>query len=105
MEKNKDFRISELPIDFVEYLFIEWLCRRGVFSAFKLNYRLARSVDTSFRDLIRRQIRSMLLSSSFGLRDLIDGSFAFDRTPEGRDFWSDVSSEWRRFCNNFRKEF
>lgn len=105
MKKNKDSRMSELPIDFVEYLFVEWLCRRGVFSAFKANYNLIRDVDISFRDSLRRQIRSMLLSSSFSIRDLVIGSFTFDRTPEGRDFWSAVSSEWRRFCFNIRKEF
>lgn len=105
MKKNKDSRIGELPIDFVEYLFVEWLCRREVFSIFKSNYNLNRNVDISFRGSLRRQIRSMLVTPSFGIRDLIDGSFIFDRTPEGRDFWSGVSSEWRRFCNNFRKEF
>lgn len=105
MKKNKDSGISELPIDFVEYLFVEWLCRREVFSAFKSNYNLTKNVDISFRNSLRRQIRSMLLTSRFGIRDLIAGSFIFDKTPEGRDFWSGVSSDWCRFCIDFRKEF
>ena len=105
MKKNKDLRISELPVDFVEYLFVEWLCRRGVFSAFKSNYNLARNIDISFRDSLRRQIRRMLLTSGLSTRDLIYSSFIFDRTPEGRDFWSRISSEWCRFCLNLRKEF
>lgn len=105
MKKNKDFRISELPVDVAEYLFLEWLCRREVFSAFKSNYNLTKDADVSFRDSLRRQIRNTLLTSSLGLSDLITSSFIFDRTPEGRDFWSGVSSDWRRFCINFRKEF
>ena len=105
MKKGRNFRISELKIDIVEHLFFEWLFRREVFSAFKSNYNLTKDDDVSFRDSIRRQIRNTLLTRSLGISDLIASSFVFDRTPEGRDFWSDVSSDWRRFCINFRKKF
>lgn len=105
MKRNKDLRISELPVDFVEYLFVEWLCRREVFSAFKSNYDWTKDTDISFRNSLRRQIRNTLLTSSLGISDLITSSFIFDRTPEGRDFWSGVSSDWRRFCISLRKEF
>jgi len=105
MKKNKDSSISELPVDFVEHLFIEWLCRRGVFSAFKSNYSLTKDVVISFRDSLRCQIRILLLASSLGISDLITSSFVFNRTPEGLDFWSGISSDWRRFCINLRKEF
>lgn len=105
MKKSKDPRTSELSVDVVEYLFLEWLCRRGVLSAFKSNYNLTKDADVSFRDSLRRQIRNTFLTFSLGISDLITSSFIFDRTPEGRDFWSAVSSDWRRFCINFRKEF
>lgn len=105
MKKNRDFRTSDLTVDFVEYLFIEWLCRRRVFSAFRSNYGLTKEANVSFRESLRCQIRCTFLTPYLGISDLVNGSFIFDCTPEGRDFWSAVSSDWRRFCINLRREF
>lgn len=105
MKKAKDSRVSKLSIDVVEYMFIEWLCRRGVFSAFKSNYDSTKDADMSFRDALRRHILYAVFASHLCISDLVSSSFLFARTPEGRDFWSGVSSDWRRFCTNFRNSF
>lgn len=105
MKKVKDSRISELSVDVVQYMFIEWLCRRGVFSAFKSNYNSTKDADTSFLDALRRHILNASLAAHLCVSDLVSSSFMFAATPEGRDFWLAVSSDWRRFCINFRNMF
>ena len=105
MERNKDFKTNKLLIAAVEYTFTEWLRRRGVLPAFKLNYSSTKPVDTSFRDALRGHIRFVFSSSYFCVGDLVSSSFMFCRTPEGYDFWRAVSSDWRRFCVDFREKF
>ena len=105
MKKVKDFKANKLSIDVVEYMFTEWLCRRGVFSAFKSNYDLTKDADMSFRDALRRHISYVFLASHLCVGDLVSSSFVFAGTPEGRDFWSGVSSDWHRFCIDFQNIF
>ena len=105
MKKAKNLGPSKLSIDVVEYMFIEWLCRRGVFSAFKSNYGLTKDADVSFRDALRRHISNVFRSSHLCMGNLVSSSFIFARTPEGRDFWLGVSSDWHRFCSDFRNIF
>lgn len=105
MKKTKDSKFNELSIDVVEYMFIEWLCRRGVFSAFRSNYDLTKPVNVSFRNALRRHIRYVFSASHLSIGALVSSSFVFVGTPEGRDFWSGVSSDWRRFCIDFQKLF
>ena len=105
MKKAKDFKTDKLPIDVLEYMFTEWLCRRGVFSAFKSNYNLDVEANISFRESLRRHIRYVVSAPNLRVGALISSSFVFGETPEGRDFWFSVSSDWRRFCVNFRKKF
>lgn len=105
MERNKDFKTNKLLIAAVEYTFTEWLRRRGVFSAFKLNYSSTKKVGMSFRDALRGHISYVFSSSHFRIGDLVSSSFIFCRTPEGCDFWRAVSSDWRRFCVDFREKF
>lgn len=105
MKKVKDVRVNELSIDVVEYLFIEWLCRRGVFSAFKANYDSTKDADMSFRDALHRHIFNVFRSSHLCVDDLVSSSFIFARTPEGCDFWDEISTDWQRFCINFRNTF
>ena len=89
--------ISELSIDAVDYLFVEWLRRRGVFSAFRSNCGFDKKCNNSFRNVLRHRIRTVLYSSHAGIGDLISISFIFARTPEGIDFWFKLSFAWRRF--------
>ena len=105
MKKVKNFGISRLSADVVEYMFIEWLCRRGVFPAFRSNYDPTKDADMSFRDALRRHILHLSPESHLRISDLVSSSFVFAGTPEGRDFWSGVSSDWRHFCTNFRNAF
>lgn len=105
MKKVKDSSISKLSIDVVEYMFIEWLCRRGVFSAFRSNYDSTKDADMSFRDALRKHILYVTLESRLRISDLVSSSFVFAGTPEGRDFWSDISSDWHRFCIDFQNIF
>lgn len=105
MKKAKDSEILRLSIDVVEYMFIEWLCRRGVFSAFRSNYESTKDVDMSFRDALRKHILYVCLESQLCISDLVSSSFMFARTPEGRDFWTGVSSDWHRFCIDFQNIF
>lgn len=105
MKKIKDSGIAKLPTDVVEYMFIEWLCRRGLFSAFKSNYDSTKDADMSFRDALRGHISYVSLASHLRISDLVSSSFVFAETPEGRKFWTGVSSDWRRFCANFQNAF
>ena len=98
-KSNKSVRADELLIDVVEYAFTEWLVRRGIFSAFKVNYEYVFAPYKSFRDSLRSQIQHSLHSSHFSPRCLITSSFVFTLTPEGVKFWRKQSAAWERFCD------
>lgn len=102
---NNGSRVDDLMIDVIEYAFIEWLVRQGVFAAFKANYESAFSEFGSFRNRLRAHIRFALRSSSYKLGDLISSAFMFDSTPEGVSFWCDKSAAWSRFCLNLKTKF
>ena len=105
MKKTRALTISELSIDAVDYLFVEWLCRLGVFSAFRSNCGFDKDRNRSFRTVLRRRIQNALHSSHSGVGDLVSTSFLFTDTPEGYAFWTEVSFDWRRFCINFQNNF
>ena len=105
MKKTGVSTLSELSIDAVEYLFVEWLRRRGVFSAFRLNCGFDAKRKNSFRTVLRHRIQNALHSSYLGVGDLVTVSFLFTDTPEGYAFWSDLSFAWRRFCTGFQNNF
>lgn len=93
---------SELTVDAVEHLFVEWLRRRGVLSAFRSNCGFGKRRKDAFRVEIRYRIRNVLHSSHSGIGKLISLSFLFYDTPEGHVFWSDLSDAWCRFCVDFQ---
>jgi len=95
---SESIRVNELLIDVVEYAFLEWLVRRGVFSAFKENYEHDFAPCRSFRDRLRSHVRRTLYVSRFGPSRLISSAFLFCSTPEGVDFWRKQSAAWERFC-------
>lgn len=99
---KKSVRIEALLVDVVEYAFIEWLVRRGIFSAFRANYERAFMPCKSFRDRLHSHIRRSLRGSSFGPSHLITSSFLFTSTPEGVKFWNKQSAAWERFCHEFQ---
>ena len=102
---SKDSRIDDLQIDSIEYMFIEWLIRRGIYAAYKSNYERAFSLRTSFRERLRGHIRRTLCYPDYGPSDLISSAFLFASTPEGFKFWSKHSAAWKRFCTNFQLKF
>jgi hypothetical protein len=105
MKKTKVSKISKLSVDAVDYLFVEWLRRQGVFSAFRSNCGFDEEHNNTFRTVLRRRIQSVLYSSYAGIGDLISMSFIFAHTPEGLAFWFDLSFAWRRFCSDFQNIF
>lgn len=104
MKKTKKSHLSELPIDVAEYMFIEWLVRQGLFSAYKANCEKFCTCHRTFRDDLRSNIRNIRRSSKFTLGDLVAVSFPFVMTSEGYDFWAKQSATWRCFCNSFRSD-
>jgi len=105
MKKTSVSTVSELSTDAVYYLFVEWLRRRGVFSAFRSNCGFDKERNRSFRTVLRYRIQDLLHSSYAGIGDLISVSFIFAHTPEGLTFWFDLSFAWRRFCTDFQNNF
>lgn len=99
---SKKSRTDDLLIDLVEYMFIEWLVRRGVFTAFKSNYECAFSLRTGFRGRLRDQIRRALNGPGYGVSHLVSSSFLFASTPEGIEFWGKQSAAWERFCDKLQ---
>lgn len=99
---SKSVRTNELLIDVIEYAFIEWLIRRGIFVAFKKNYAHAFMPYKSFHDRLRSQVRRSLHHYGFGPSGLITSSFLFASTPEGVEFWGKQSAAWERFCGEFQ---
>lgn len=99
---SKSSRTSELLVDVVEYAFIEWLVRRGIFAAFKANYEHAFMPYKSFRDRLHSQVRRSLHDFGYGPSSLITSSFLFTSTPEGVKFWSKQSAAWERFCEELQ---
>jgi len=102
---SKDSRFDDLQIDSVEYMFIEWLIRRGIYTAYKSNYERAFSLRTGFRERLRGHIRRTLRYPDYSPGDLISSAFLFASTPEGFKFWNKHSTAWKRFCSNFQLKF
>ena len=101
-DSKNSVRTNELLVDVLEYAFTEWLVRRGIFFAFKANYKHRFYPFKSFRDLLRSQIRYSLHDSDLGPSHLVSSAFLFSSTPEGVKFWRDQSAAWERFCTEFQ---
>jgi len=99
MKKNKNSKVDKLAIDVVEYAFVEWLVRRGIFTAFRANYDRVVTTRKTFRDWLRDHIRYVYCRSSLGPESLISSAFLFTSTPEGYEFWLKHSDAWKRFYN------
>jgi len=97
MKKNKNSKVDKLAIDVVEYAFVEWLVRRGIFTAFRANYDRVVTTRKTFRDWLRDHIRYVYRRPSLGPESLISSAFLFASTPEGYEFWIKHSDAWRRF--------
>lgn len=99
MKKLKQRVIDELILDVMEYAFVEWLIRRGIFTAFRVNYDHLPTTRKTFRTSLREHIRHAYRTPSLGPEALISSAFLFTSTPEGYDFWIEHSDAWQRFYN------
>lgn len=102
---NKKSRISDLVIEVIEYAFLEWLIRQGVFSAFKTNYESNILPRKDFREQLRLHIQLVLDCPGLDVSCLISSAFTYVETPEGAGFWRKQSDAWKRFCINFQTLF
>lgn len=102
MKAIKNSKVDELRVDAVEFLFTEWLVRRGVFSAYKRNYKQHNDVEGTLPDALRDLIRTVLRSPDFVVGDLLDLSFSFTSTSEGFRFWARHAVAWNLFCVEFK---
>lgn len=101
--KKQTFKPEDLVVDVLDYMFVEWLTRRSLYSKFFANIRYFNPTDVKPRVLIRDHIRISLSTSHRMLGCLVSGYFPFRSTPEGFLFWSKVSDEWRKYLIYFFK--
>jgi len=97
MRVHKQPVIDKLLLDVIEYAFVEWLVRRGIFTAFRANYHRIPSPRKTFRDCLREHILYAYRTPSLGPEALVSSAFLFTSTPEGYEFWIKHSDAWRRF--------
>lgn len=99
MRKLEQPRKDKLLLDVMEYAFVEWLVRRGIFTAFVANYDRIPTAQKTFRDCLRDHIRHVYRNPSLGPEALVSSAFLFTSAPEGYEFWIKHSDAWRRFYN------
>jgi len=99
MKKHELPVIDKLSVDVIEYAFVEWLVRRGIFTAFRANYDRVPTLRKTFRDCLRRHIRYVYRTPYLGPESLISSAFLFTSTPEGYEFWIKHSDAWKHFYN------
>lgn len=97
MKKSERPANDKLRIDIIEYAFVEWLVRRGIFTAFRVNYDRRPTARRTFRDCLRAHIQYVYRTPSLGPESLISSAFLFTPTPEGYEFWIKHSDAWKRF--------
>ena len=99
MKTSKRSVDDKLRLDVIEYAFVEWLVRRGIFTAFRANYDHVPTAQRTFRDCLRDHIRHVYRRPNLGPESLISSAFLFTSAPEGYEFWLKHSDAWRRFYN------
>lgn len=100
MKKLEQSVNDKLLLDVIEYAFVEWLVRRRIFTAFRVNYDRIPTTRKTFRDCLRDHIRYVYSRPSLGPEALISSAFLFTSTPEGYEFWIRHSDAWKRFYDN-----
>lgn len=97
MKNPKKPAVDKLVVDVVEYAFVEWLVRRGIFTAFRANYDRIPTAQKTFRDCLRDHIQYVYRRPNLGPESLISSAFLFASAPEGYEFWLNQSDSWKRF--------
>ena len=94
--EEKEVRvIQRVPIKYMEQSdFINFLIDKGVVTKFVAN--LVRQ-HTNVPDIKHPFER---LFEHLNVHLIIDGSFTWERTPEGHEFWQNIAREWKEKCTN-----
>lgn len=103
MKKQASKPLDELAVDVLDYMFVEWLIRRSLYSIFTSNLARYRQDWRPPRLIIRDLIREILSFPVYTSSDLISSSFSFRCAPEGFRFWARVSCEWASYLKSFSK--
>lgn len=103
MKKQTSKLLEDLTADILDYMFVEWLTRRCLYSKFVKNLAHYHPDSRSSRSTIRGLIRAIPSLPAFSASDLIWISFPFCGTPEGSRFWARVSYEWSSYLKFFSK--
>jgi len=98
--KNRNLDLNALLVDIFDHVLSEWLCRRGLYSKFVDNLMSARVGPTTPRAAVREFVSLTLDSPNTTFSDVIVSAFPFDSTPEGLNFWFNVSLEWEHFAKS-----
>lgn len=101
MKKKTSKPLNELTVDVFDYMFVQWLARRSLYSRFVKNLALVYPKTKKPRSIIRNMIRETQGSPIYSFEGLVLRSFPFCCTPEGVRFWARVSSEWASYFRNF----
>lgn len=101
MKAQKLFNPDELRVDALDYIFVEWLIRNNLYGRFMRNSSAYRPAPTSTRRELRERIRYYVSNDPSNYSAFVSGAFLFGRTPEGRDFWTDVANSWVEFVKSF----
>jgi len=99
MEKCK-FEARALIIDVFDYMFVEWLCRRRLYSKFVANLSSIKDNPMASRAAVREIIVHTLDAPNLALSDAVISAFAFESTSEGLIFWLNVSRDWKNFVES-----
>lgn len=98
--KKRNFNPEALTVDIFDYMLVEWLCRRGLYSKFIANLPLVEDNSMAPRAAIHELIAHVLDTSYLTLSDVILSAFPFESTPEGQTFWLNVARDWSRFAKS-----
>lgn len=102
VEKVEEKEVKVLQKVTLRYMeqgdFIDFLSKKGVLPKFVAN--LVRQ-HPGFHD-IKHPFERVFEDDR--VRLAIDGSFIWERTPEGHEFWRNIASDWREKCTNLGVE-
>lgn len=98
--KKRNFDPNALVVNIFDYTFVEWLCRRGLYSKFVANLPSVKDNSTTPRAAVRRLVSYVLDTPYLTLSNIVFSAFPFDSTPEGSTFWLNVSREWEHFVKS-----
>lgn len=99
--KKRAFDPGILTVDVCDFMFVEWLSRRDLYSRFAANLSAVRHNLRSPRAAIHEVVADLMVNPQLSLADIVSSSFIFQSTPEGFAFWCKVSRDWKSFLESF----